>query len=64
MSAAAERHAVSVTQESAGKQLYFFIRRPVLAAVISIVIVLLGTFALIGCCRSRATRRSRRRRCR
>jgi len=39
---------VSVTQESAGKQLYFFVRRPVLAAVISIVIVLLGTFALIG----------------
>src|SRR5919112_3762624 len=26
---------------------YFFIRRPVLAAVISIVIVLLGTFALL-----------------
>ena len=31
-----------------GKQLYFFVRRPVLAAVISIVIVLLGTFALLG----------------
>ena len=39
---------MSVTQESTGKQLYFFVRRPVLAAVISIVIVLLGTFALIG----------------
>ena len=29
-------------------ELYFFVRRPVLAAVISIVIVLLGVFALIG----------------
>ena len=38
-------------QPSAGtertEQLYFFIRRPVLAAVISIVIVLLGAFALL-----------------
>ena len=34
--------------EPNGRQLYFFVRRPVLAAVISIVIVLLGTFALLG----------------
>ena len=39
---------MSVTQESTGRQLYFFVRRPVLAAVISIVVVLLGTFALLG----------------
>ncbi len=38
----------SSTQEPNGRQLYFFVRRPVLAAVISIVIVLLGTFALLG----------------
>ena len=31
---------------------YFFIRRPVLAAVISIVITLLGAFALLSRCRS------------
>jgi hydrophobe/amphiphile efflux-1 (HAE1) family protein len=39
---------VSVTRDRGDKPLYFFVRRPVLAAVISIVIVLLGTFALIG----------------
>ena len=39
---------MSVTQDNTGKQLYFFVRRPVLAAVISIVVVLLGAFALIG----------------
>ena len=36
------------TQERSERPLYFFVRRPVLAAVISIVIVLLGTFALLG----------------
>ncbi len=39
---------MSSNQTPNGRQLYFFVRRPVLAAVISIVIVLLGTFALIG----------------
>ena len=39
---------MSSTPEQSEKQLYFFVRRPVLAAVISIVIVLLGTFALLG----------------
>jgi multidrug efflux pump len=39
---------VSVTQDRGDRPLYFFVRRPVLAAVISIVVVLLGTFALIG----------------
>jgi multidrug efflux pump len=39
---------VSQTQGSGDRPLYFFVRRPVLAAVISIVIVLLGTFALLG----------------
>jgi multidrug efflux pump len=39
---------VSVTPDRSDRQLYFFVRRPVLAAVISIVIVLLGTFALLG----------------
>jgi multidrug efflux pump len=35
------------TPEQREEQLYFFVRRPVLAGVISIVIVLLGTFALL-----------------
>ena len=39
---------MSSTENSDGRRLYFFVRRPVLAAVISIVIVLLGTFALLG----------------
>ena len=39
---------MSVTPNQGEKQVYFFVRRPVLAAVISIVIVLLGTFALLG----------------
>ena len=39
---------MSESNTASDKQLYFFVRRPVLAAVISIVIVLLGTFALIG----------------
>ena len=39
---------MSVTPDRSDKQLYFFVRRPVLAGVISIVIVLLGTFALLG----------------
>ncbi|HEY7614248.1 MAG TPA: multidrug efflux RND transporter permease subunit [Gemmatimonadales bacterium] len=39
---------MSATQDRGDKPLYFFVRRPVLAAVISIVVVLLGTFALIG----------------
>ena len=33
---------------------YLFIRRPIFAAVISIVIVLLGAFALLTRCRSTA----------
>ena len=39
---------MSVNQDRGAEQSYFFVRRPVLAAVISIVIVLLGTFALLG----------------
>ena len=42
---------------------YFFIKRPIFAMVISIVIVLLGFFALARC-RSTRIRRSRRRRSR
>jgi hydrophobe/amphiphile efflux-1 (HAE1) family protein len=39
---------VSTNPERSDRRLYFFVRRPVLAAVISIVIVLLGTFSLLG----------------
>ena len=42
---------------------YFFIKRPVLAIVISVIVVLLGVFA-IRCCRSLDIRRSRHPRCR
>lgn len=38
----------AVTSQSAEVPKYFFVHRPVLAAVISIVIVLLGTFAMLS----------------